>query len=130
MKVPSLDFARALEIQLNESKHFAEASAWSDVKVLLSFGEQQYWMKLYRGKVIDLMEYYPMSNPLGWDYVIGGSIDNWNDLLKGLRPIGHMLDTGSIKVDGNLLQANRMYESTHVILNIMRSMKVYEKRGD
>jgi len=69
MKFPSLDFARSLEIQLNESKHFAEASAWSDVKVLLSFGEQQYWMKLYRGKVIDLMEYHPMSNPLGWDYV-------------------------------------------------------------
>ena len=127
MEFPSLVFARALERELNASQHFADASAWSDVKVLLRFGDQQYWMKLYRGKVIDLMEYYPMSNPLGWDYVIGAAIDSWNDLLKGSRPIGHMLDTGSISVDGNLLQANRMYESTHVILTIMRDMKIYEE---
>jgi hypothetical protein len=127
MEFPSLVFARALERALNVSQRFAEASAWSDVKVLLRFGDQQYWMKLYRGKVIDLMEYYPMSNPLGWDYVIGASTDSWNTLLKGSRPIGHMLDTGTISVDGNLLQANRMYESTHVILTTMRDMKIYEE---
>jgi|TARA_B100001123_G_scaffold165044_1_gene190154 hypothetical protein len=124
MKFPSLEFMESLQAALNDSDRFAVVSKWSDVKVLLCFGDQRYWMKLYGGKVIDMMEYFPMVNPLGWDYMIGGSVENWKALRQGSRPLGHLLDTGSLAVDGDLLQANRLYESTHVMLSIIRDLKI------
>ena len=124
MKFPSLEFVQLLQEALNDSDRFSVVSKWSDVKVLLCFGDQRYWMKLYGGKVIDMMEYFPMVNPLGWDYMIGGSVENWNALRQCSRPLGHLLDTGDIMVDGDLLQANRLYESTHVMLSIIRDLKI------
>ncbi len=124
MKFPSLEYMQKLQAALNDSERFAVVSKWSDVKVLLCFGEQRYWMKLYGGKVIDMMEYFPMVNPLGWDYMIGASVENWNSLRQGSRPLGHLLDTGDIMVDGDLLQANRLYESTHVMLSIVRDLEI------
>jgi hypothetical protein len=123
MKFPSLDFILSLQEALNGSDDFFVASRWSDVKVLLCFGEQRYWMKLYGGKVIDVMEYFPMANPLGWDYMISGSLETWNDLRQGKRPVGHLLDSGDIAVDGDLLQANRLYESTHLTLLTIRDLR-------
>ncbi len=122
MKFPSLEFIELLQRTLNNSERFSVVSEWSDVKVLLCFGEARYWLKLYGGKVIDVMEYFPMVNPLGWDYSISGSATTWSELRNGSRPLGHLLDTGDLSVDGNLLQANRLYESTHVILTTIRNL--------
>ena len=122
MKFPSLEFVQALQEALNRDAAFNAASRWSDVKVLLVFGDQRYWMKLYGGKVIDVMEYFPMANPLGWDYMIGAPLDTWRALGDGSRAQGHLLDTGAISVDGDLLQANRMYESTHLTLVAIRAL--------
>ena len=122
MDFPSIEFAEALRESLNESETFAKASQWSDVKVLLSFGDDRYWLKLYGGKVIDLMTYYPMANPLGWDYAIQASLATWLRLGDGSQAQGHLLDSGAISVDGNLIQANRMYESTHLMLMAIREL--------
>ena len=124
MNFPSLEFVHLLEKKLNEDKRFSVVSKWSDVKILLCFGEQRFWMKLYGGKVIDVMEYFPMANPLGWDYMISASIEDWRELRKGSRHIGHFLDTGDIVIDGDLLQANRLYETTQVILSVIRDLKI------
>ena len=43
-------------------------------------------------------------------------------LREGSRAAGHLLDTGDISVDGNLLQANRLYESTHLIVSAIRDL--------
>lgn len=123
MKFPSDEFCRALVAALNEDEAFGAASRWSDVKVLLCFGEAQYWMKLYGGKVIDWMPYFPMANPLGWDYSIAAPLEAWERLRDGSRAQGHLLDTGEIRVDGNLLQANRLYESTHLLVAAIRDLK-------
>ena len=124
MNFPSLEFVHLLEKRLNEDKRFSVVSKWADVKILLCFGEQRFWMKLYGGKVIDVMEYFPMVNPLGWDYMISASIEDWRTLRKGSRHIGHFLDTGDIVIDGDLLQANRLYETTQVILSVIRDLKI------
>ena len=124
MTFPSLGFIESLIETLNCSEKFSQASRWSDVKVLFSFGEQRYWLKLYGGKVIDHMEYYPMANPLGWDYSITGSLDTWQALREGSLAAGYLLDTGRISVDGNLMQANRLYESTHLMIAAIRDLKI------
>lgn len=122
MEFPSLEFVQGLQKSLNGNKAFNAASRWSDVKVLLCFGEQRYWMKLYGGKIIDVMEYFPMANPLGWDYMISAPLEIWQALADGRRAQGHLLDSGSITIDGNLMQANRLYESTHLTLAAIREL--------
>lgn len=122
MEFPSLEFVQALQRSLNENRAFDKASQWSDVKVLLCFGEQRYWLKLYGGKVIDVMAYTPMANPLGWDYAISAPIETWKRLGDGSQAQGHLLDSGAIRVDGNLMQANRLYESTHLTLAAIREL--------
>ena len=122
MSFPSLEFVESLISTLNQDKNFEHASRWSDVKVLLRFGEQQYWLKLYGGKVIDHMAYYPMANPLGWDYSISATVDTWQSLRDKSQAGGYLLDSGKISVDGNLMQANRLYESTHIIVSTIRDM--------
>lgn len=123
MKFPSIEFVHALRDQVNGDATFATASRWSDVKVLLCFGDQRYWLKLYGGKVIDVMAYFPMANPLGWDYTIAAPLEIWNALRDRKRALGHLLDTGAIAIDGNLLQANRLYESTHLMLSVVRDLQ-------
>ena len=123
MKFASIEFIERLVLTLNDNAAFNAASRWSDVKVLLRFGDQGYWLKLYGGKVIDHMPYFPMANPLGWDYAISAPLDTWQQLRDGQRALGHLLDRGEISVDGNLLEANRMYESTHLMLCTVRDLK-------
>ena len=123
MKFPSDEFAEALVAALNGDEAFFAASRWSDVKVLLCFGDAHYWMKFYGGKVIDWMPYFPMANPLGWDYSISAPLEMWEQLRDGRRAQGHLLDTGDIRVDGDLLQANRLYESTHLVVTTIRDLK-------
>lgn len=122
MKFPSLEFVQALQAKLHASPEFANATRWSDVKVVLAFGSEQYWLKLYGGRIIDLMPWFPMANPLGWDYRIAASLEHWHALRDRSRAAGHLLDTGDISVDGNLLQANRLYESTHLIVSAIRDL--------
>ncbi len=124
MQFPSPEFVERLVTTLNGDAAFNTASRWSDVKVLLRFGEQGYWLKLYGGKVIDHMVYFPMANPLGWDYAISASLTTWQQLRDGSRALGHLMDRGEIAVDGNLLEANRMYESTHLMLSRVRDLEL------
>lgn len=123
MKFPGIEFVHALQARLNADEAFATASRWSDVKVLLCFGPERYWLKLYGGKIIDVMVYFPMANPLGWDYMISAPLEIWQALRNGTRALGHLLDTGDISVDGDLLQANRLYESTHLTLSAIRDLR-------
>ena len=96
MKFPSLEFVQAFQERMNGDATFYTASRWSDVKVLLCFGDQRYWLKLYGGKIIDAMDYFPMANPLGWDYMISAPLEIWRALRDGSRALGHLLDTGDI----------------------------------
>jgi hypothetical protein len=123
MQFPGIEFIHALRDRLNGDAAFATASRWSDVKVLLVLGEERYWLKLYGGKIIDVMVYFPFANPLGWDYMISAPLETWAALRDGSRALGHLLDTGAITIDGNLLEANRLYESTHLMLSALRDLE-------
>lgn len=106
MSFPELDFLEALRERLNADDAFAQASRWSDVKVLLVLGDKRYWLKLYGGKVIDLMVYFPMANPLGWDYSISAPLATWQTLRDRSRALGHLMDTGEIAIDGKIGRAH------------------------
>ena len=123
MQFPSLEYVNALIDTLNADTVFNRVSLWSDVKVLLVIGEERYWMKWYGGRVIDVMAYFPLANPLGWDYMVSAPLATWLQLRDGSRALGHLLDKGEISLDGNLLQANRLYEANNRMLAAIRDLK-------
>lgn len=122
MQFPSFEYVQALQEKLNTKSAFNIATKWSDVKVLLCFGDKRYWMKLYGGKVIDVMEYLPMQNPLGWDFSISAPLGVWEDLIEGRKALGGLFGA-YIVVDGNMIQANRMYEATWLICETVPEVK-------
>jgi len=122
MEFPSMEFVKGVQEKLNADSAFHRATKWSDVKVLLCLGENRYWIKLYGGKIIDAMEYLPLSNPLGWDYMISASLETWEDLRKERKALGELVNFGHIAMDGNLLEANRMHEGNYLILEAVRDI--------
>jgi hypothetical protein len=108
---PSLAFAQRLAERCNEDAAFQNAAAWSDVNVVFAFGDQRYWLKLYRGEIIDVMEYLPMSNAFGYDVIVSGDLDAWRPVLEGDEQLWDPLSGGRITIDGNLLEANRIHEA-------------------
>jgi hypothetical protein len=112
---PSLEFVQALQKRCNESEQFRKATEWSDVNVVLAFGDQRYWLKLYRGQSLDPMEYRPLSNAYGYDVLVSGQMDGWRDLLEGKMKFWGPLSQGRITIEGNLLEANRIHEAIYIM---------------
>ncbi len=115
MTFPSMDWARALQDRCNSNANFRTASTWSDVKVVFAFGPHRYWFKFFRGRIIDLMDYQPLSNPLGYDIVVTGTVEAWNKIISKHNVLWQLVLTGEIAIDGNMLEANRMNEALCVI---------------
>lgn len=119
MKFPSLEWMKALQKKCNLDTAFNRASLWSDVKIVFDFGGSRYWVKLYKGKIIDLMEYLPMTNALGYDIIVSGSTEAWKQLMERKELLGRLLHFGQLAIDGNMLECNRMYEAICVVADIM-----------
>jgi len=123
MEFPSLEWARALQEKSNQSESFRRASLWSDVKLVLALGAHRYWFKLYRGRIIDVLEYLPLSNPLGYDILVSGSLETWKSIASGRRLLWQCVLGGEILIDGNMLEANRMTEAVCVLADeVMREV--------
>jgi hypothetical protein len=115
-KFSSLEFVKELQERCNSSKDFNIASGWSDTNVVLAFGDERYWLKLYRGEIIDVMEYEPMTNALGYEVIVSGPVDAWKDVLEKRRVFWNTYSTGEITIEGNLIEANRMHEALMLML--------------
>ncbi len=115
MDFPSLEWARALQEKSHQSESFRRASLWADVKLVLALGAHRYWFKLYRGRIIDVMEYLPLSNPLGYDILVSGPLETWKNIASGRRLLWQCVLAGEILIDGNMLEANRMTEAVCVL---------------
>lgn len=111
MQIPSTDWIGEIQEECNGDEQFNEAAEWSDVNVVLEAGDERFWLKLYGGEIIDTMRYEPMSNPLGYDVIISGSADTWQQIYDAEMPFWQAYSTGEITIDGNLLKANRIHEA-------------------
>lgn len=112
----NLKTIQALAEQCNRQPAFQRAAEWGDVKIVLAIGETRFWLKLYRGRVIDVMAYLPASNPLGYDVIISGQTEAWRELLNSKTKSWAQLASGKIVIDGNLIEANRMHEALCILL--------------
>lgn len=118
---PSIDFVQDLREYCNSQEAFKKSTEWSDVNVVLAFGSERYWLKLYRGQIIDLMEYKPSSNnAFGYDVIVSGEASAWNELMDGSAKSWALLTTAKITIDGNLLHANRMHEALCILMEAVQ----------
>jgi putative sterol carrier protein len=110
MDFPSMEWMKALQEKCNAHNDFSTATMWSDVKIVLAFGEMRYWLKLYKGKIIDLSEYL-RDHPLGYDIIVSGPMEVWNEIREGRVNFWAAAMAGMILIDGNQLECNRMHEA-------------------
>jgi putative sterol carrier protein len=124
--LPSTDWIDQIQERCNDDDQFNEAAQWSDINLMLEAGDERFWLKLYGGEIIDAMRYEPMSNPLGYDVAISGSVEAWQQVHDAEMPFWKAYSTGKITIDGNPLEANRMHEATVRMAKVMGETLVTE----
>lgn len=114
MDFPSLDWLKALQERCNENDEFRTASQWADVKVVFDFGATRYWLKLYKGRIIDVTE-YGLNHPLGYDVILSAQPEVWSAIEAGRTGFWASVFTGQARVDGNQIECNRMHEALSIM---------------
>jgi hypothetical protein len=99
----------------NNSEAFATAARWLDTKIVLRFGAEAHWFKVYRGRVIDAMPYDPGSNMLGYDVVVDGAREAWERVAAGHASFGRESAIGVIHGDGNRVEVERSYKAVQIL---------------
>ncbi len=117
MDFPSMDWITAFQEKCNTNEDFSKASAWADTKVVLVLGSSRFYLKLYRGKIIDVMDYQPFSNALGYDILLRAEIEVWQKVLDKKNPFLQLAFLGEIERDGNMLECNRLHEALTVMVD-------------
>lgn len=127
MNVAEESFRTRLEELLNGSEGFARETRWFDGSILLEAGAAQCWLKVYRGRVIDSLDFAP---PLGYTFKIAGSAQGWAQLTSGDRTFADLTTPGvryfanadeveaadpfaapDLRIEGNVMEARRIHEA-------------------
>lgn len=92
MQFADAGFRERLVEALNAREEFALESRWFDGSILLESGAERCWLKVYRGQVIDHLEFVP---PFGYTFKVAGSPDAWRMLTTGDRTFTDLATPGS-----------------------------------
>ena len=85
-------FRQRLVEALNADEEFALESRWFDGSILLESGGARCWLKVYRGQVIDQLEFVPV---FGYTFKLVGSERAWEMLVTGERTFTDLATPGS-----------------------------------
>lgn len=126
------EFISKLTEALNQDETFELQARWFDGSILLEAGKSQCWLKVYRGRVIDSLNYMPI---LGYTCKVSGEPSAWQMLIDGTRCFRdltlpgkrHFEDdpslsqlgvmTRDIVIEGNMMEANRIVGAIYAISN-------------
>jgi hypothetical protein len=129
MKIHGTEFRDRFLAGLGEDAEFEAEARWFDGSILVTVGEQQLWLKVYRGRVIDTLEFVPV---FGYTFKISGSESAWAMLGSGERTFTDLISAGSryletvaeieaagagyrppeLAIEGNGIEAGRMHIAT------------------
>jgi hypothetical protein len=119
---------RFLEALAADPEFEAEAR-WFDGSILIGTSDEQLWVKIYRGKAIDTLEFVPV---FGYTFKISGADAAWEMLGNGERTFTDLISAGSrhlgsveaaeaagggyrppeLAIEGNGVEAGRMHIAT------------------
>jgi len=89
-------FQERLRDALNADEEFALESRWFDGSILLEAGAERCWLKVYRGQVIDHLEFVPA---FGYTFKLAGTPEAWRMLVEGERTFTDLATPGSRHCD-------------------------------
>jgi hypothetical protein len=92
MRFADAEFQQRLRDALNADEEFALESRWFDGSILLESGAGRCWLKIYRGQVIDHLEFIP---PFGYTFKLTASPEAWRMLVEGERTFTDLATPGS-----------------------------------
>jgi|1186.fasta_scaffold474726_1 hypothetical protein len=92
MRFADAEFQQRLRDALNADEEFALESRWFDGSILLESGAERCWLKIYRGQVIDHLEFIP---PFGYTFKLTASPEAWRMLVEGERTFTDLATPGS-----------------------------------
>jgi hypothetical protein len=129
MEIHGGEFQERFLAALGEDSEFAAEARWFDGSILVEIGEERLWLKIYRGRVIDTLEFVPV---FGYTFKISGSVTAWSMLGSGERTFTDLISAGSryldtvaeieaagagyrppeLAIEGNGIEAGRMHIAT------------------
>jgi hypothetical protein len=129
MGIQDPEFGERFLEALAADPEFEAEARWFDGSILIGVGDQQLWLKIYRGKVIDTLEFVPV---FGYTFKLSGSEAAWEMLGSGERTFTDLVSAGSryletmeeieaagggyrppeLAIEGNGVEAGRMHIAT------------------
>lgn len=129
MQIQDPGFRERFLEALAQDPEFEAEARWFDGSILVVAGEQQLWLKVYRGRVIDTLEFTPV---FGYTFKLSGSEAAWEMLGSGERTFTDLISAGSrhldsvaeieaagggyrppeLAIEGNGVEAGRMHIAT------------------
>lgn len=129
MRIQDPDLVRRFLEALAADPEFEAEARWFDGSILIVAGGEQLWLKVYRGKVIDTLEFVPV---FGYTFKLSGSDAAWEMLGSGERTFTDLVSAGSrhldtleeieaagggyrppeLAIEGNGVEAGRMHIAT------------------
>lgn len=117
-RFPDVAFFEAVREATNVDPAFRRATEWFDGSVLLRLGEEQIWMKWYRGQIIDLQQ---GPSPLGYTFSLEAPLSVWEEIWtlprQSYRPWAQLIHYGRIATAGSLIEANRVTEAVYAFVS-------------
>ena len=143
MGLADTEFAERLKAALNEHEDFVAESRWFDGSILIESGAERLWLKVYRGQVIDHLEFVP---PFGYTFKLSGSPEAWRLLTSGERTFTDLATPGSrhcatveeveaggggyrppeIAIEGNGIEAGRLHLAILALTAVLRDVSSRE----
>lgn len=129
MEIQDPGFRERFLQALAADPEFEQEARWFDGSILIEAGDQQLWLKIYRGAVIDTLEFTPV---FGYTFKLSGSDAAWTMLGTGERTFTDLVSAGSryaesieeieaggggyrppeLAIEGNGVEAGRMHIAT------------------
>ena len=129
MKIQDQEFRDRFLEALAADPEFEAEARWFDGSILIGVDTEIVWLKVYRGKVIDVLEFVPV---FGYTFKLSGLAAAWEMLGNGERTFTDLISAGSrhlgsvaaaeaagggyrppeLAIEGNGVEAGRMHIAT------------------
>ena len=96
MQIQDPGFRERFHEALAADPEFEAEARWFDGSILVVCGEELAWLKIYRGAVIDILDFPPV---FGYTFKLSGSKRAWEMLGTGERTFTDLISAGSRHLD-------------------------------
>ncbi len=109
------EFIEDLRIACEQNPEFVIATAFADTRLVLAFGNQRYFWKIYKSRIIDSIPFVTSFDPLGYDVIVQAPLEVWRSIAGRRSKVWDHFNGFELEIGGNHLEAHRMHEAILII---------------